>query len=618
MSIVHHTAFLSLFVVLATGTSARAALDTELKKPYQLEVALHIADNRALTPLFQEELARALGDRLRQTFGDLAQIKVVRTHSLLGEVAARGLEQALDGWEPASDVQTHFVLLDYTEGLYRLQARAHDGMTGQAAAMVRRIETGDRAVVPLLAAKLVEEGFGLVGTVTMAGKDVQLTLKGGGLGVPLDRWVKAGDVFAVSRVAPQGPKTRAVRVEWALLEVLDGPRDGVCRCRYEHRFKEDELRESPGTLGYRALKLATAQAPVRLRFLDDETLRPLDGKQVQVYRPGGKDKGELATTNRDGLAITRAAYGHLVIAHLPADGVFLPVEVIEGRTVVCRIKVKGGSESLAALDYRRDAWLRRVYDNVRLASDRAKELNKLLGKSLQDAQEAARDGLKNVEDELSRLTEEHGELKRLGKENNLAAKQFDLREGELRLAELREKHKKLKDFVERIDEVLKQGAQNVGLNRMLEQARLLEAEAEFAQAISKYEKVLEASPDQSKVRGHLDQLKRAWALQGLKHAEARTFVYETWPRLDAAALKKNLDAARQAFATLKAADDRLTPQKMLQANTVHAAHLKKELDRLRQKDTDDNRNQAKVIAQVALGMVQLTEEITAFVGTRKE
>jgi hypothetical protein len=83
-------------------------------------------------------------------------------------------------------------------------------------------------------------------------------------------------------------------------------------------------------------------------------------------------------------------------------------------------------------------------------------------------------------------------------------------------------------------------------------------------------------------------------------------------------LKKNIDSARQAFATLKAADDRLTPQKMLQANVVHASNLKKELDRLRQKDTDYNRNQAKVIAQVAQGMVQLTEEIAAFVGTRKE
>ena len=46
-------------------------------------------------------------------------------------------------------------------------------------------------------------------------------------------------------------------------------------------------------------------------------------------------------------------------------------------------------------------------------------MNKLLGQSLQAAQEAARDGVKNVDDELVNLTEEHGELKRLAQENKL-------------------------------------------------------------------------------------------------------------------------------------------------------------------------------------------------------
>src|SRR5258707_5932845 len=78
---VHISVCLSMFVLFAVGTSARAALDAESKKPYQIEVVLHIADNRALTQLFQNELARSLGDQLRQTFGALAQIKVVRTHT---------------------------------------------------------------------------------------------------------------------------------------------------------------------------------------------------------------------------------------------------------------------------------------------------------------------------------------------------------------------------------------------------------------------------------------------------------------------------------------------------------------------------------------------------------
>ncbi len=35
---------------------ARAQLDSELDKPYRLQVVLHIADNRFLTPIFQEQV----------------------------------------------------------------------------------------------------------------------------------------------------------------------------------------------------------------------------------------------------------------------------------------------------------------------------------------------------------------------------------------------------------------------------------------------------------------------------------------------------------------------------------------------------------------------------------
>jgi hypothetical protein len=610
----------AILIVLVAAAPAPAALDPELKKPYQLQVVLHVADNRALTPLFQEQFERALGDQLRQTFGALAQVEVTRKHPLLDEVVTRGLEQALDGWDETSDVQTHFVLLDYAAGQYRLQTRAHDGMTGQTAAVVRRILIGDRALVPLQAARLVEQGFAPVGTVTSAakGKDVRLAVKGGGLGVALDRWVKPGDVFSVSRVVPQSPgRMQASRVPWALLEVTGPPRDGVCRCRYFHRFREDDLRDTPGTLGFRARKLGTTTGPVRLRLVDEDTYQPIDGAQVQVFRAGTKEKVEL-TTNREGLAVTREPFAHLALIVLPREGVQLPVEVADGRTIVCRVKTKGGSESLAALEYRRDAWLRRLYDDLRLVPDRVKELNQELSKSLQAAKEMAAERLDNLKEELSHLTAEHGELKRLAQENKLPAGKFDLREGEQRLAELRGKQKNLEDFIGRLDKAIKEGEENARLSQEVEQARLLEAQADFARAIAVYEKILKESPGQTKVRERLDDLKQKWALKGPKHTAARAFAYDTWPKLDVAGLKKGLDTAKQTLATLKEVDDRLTAQKMLQSDAVHAANLKKELDRLRQKDTEDSRNQAKVISQVAAGLRQLHEELTALVGPKKE
>ncbi len=416
------SAAMALFALLAAALPARAALDAEAKTPYQLHVLLHIADNRALTPLFQQELERTLRDQLRQSFGALAEVRVERKQ--LSEIAARGLEQALDGLERTDDTQTHFVLLDFTGGQYRLQSRAYDGMTGQAAAIVRRVETGDRALVPILAARLVEQGFAPVGTVTAAtrGKnvDVRMALKGGGLGVPLSRWVKAGDVFAVSRVVRQRKDQQASRVRWALLEVREVLPGGVCRCRYWRRFVEDDLRDTPGVLGYRALKLATSEEPVRLRVLDEETQQPLDGTEVQVFRPDSKDRVKL-TTNRDGLAVTREAFAHLAIAYLPSAGASLPIALIPGRTAVCRVKLKGGSEALAALEYRRDAWLRRVYDDVALVAERTRELAKIVNQSLPAAEAAARQGLKNFDEELTHLTQEHAELKHLAREQKLPA-----------------------------------------------------------------------------------------------------------------------------------------------------------------------------------------------------
>jgi hypothetical protein len=610
-------AIVVLLGLLTYALPARAALDAEANRPYQLQVVLHVADNRALTPFFQQELERALGNHLRQTFGALAEVRVVRAHRLLPTIAARGLEQALADWDQPGEAQTHFVLLDLRGGEYRLQCSGYDGMTGQAGATVRRAATGDPALVPILAARLVEQGFAPVGTVTAATRtgteiDVQLTLKGGGLGVPMGRWVKAGEVFAVSRVVKD---QRASRVAWALLQVQEMTAGGVCRCRYWRRFVGDDLRNVPGVLGYRALKLATTREPVRLRVLDEETQQPLDGTPVHVFRPGTKEKVEV-TTNRDGLAATREPFAHLAIVYLPREGVRLPVELIAGRTAVCRVKIKGGSEALVAMEIRRDAWLRRVFDDVAVAGDRIKVLLKAVNQSLPAAEAAAREGLKDLDEELGHLTQEHAELIQLAREHKLASARFDLSEGEQRLDELRKRREKLSEFIDRVAKLAKEKEENVALNQQLVQARLLEAQADYAQAIALYEKVVAARPKEEKLREHLDELKQGWELHGEKHAAARKFIYDTWPRLDAVGLKQNLKTAREALTTLKGVGDRLTAEKMRQANAVHVATLKKELDRLKQSNNPDSPGRAKDLAKTAADLGQMHAEISAFVAAR--
>ncbi|HZZ77506.1 MAG TPA: hypothetical protein VFE62_03245 [Gemmataceae bacterium] len=614
----------ALWVLLAFAAStARADLDAQVKTPYQLKVVLRIGANRVFTPLFQDQLQRELGNQLKISFGDLARIDVTRTHPLLSDIEAKGLDAALEGWDALSERTTHFVLLDYDAGMYRIQSRGHDGMTNQPFGATLRMKTAERTALSDTIAQQIEKSFSPVGTVTAVGKggkDVTLTLKGGDLGVPMSRWVKPGRVFSVSRIVQQAGRTRAVRQEWALLEVLDPPSAGVCRCRYWHRYQEDALRQLPGTLGWRALRLATKASPVKVQLLDDTTLQPLDGKIVHISKPGSKDKAAELITNRDGIAQTRDNFPHLAIVQVLAEGVVraqFPVETIAGRTVVARVKIQVDAESLAPLQTRRDAWLRRAYDDVLLSSERSAELSGLLNQSLESALDAARKRLTPLEEEIIYLDTEQDELARLAKERKTS---FDLREGAQQIIELRSQAKTLDAFVKRLEGVLKDpdAEKSFGLTKLVERARLLESEADYAGAIRLYDQVVQASPEQTKIKAHLDSLRTAWQPKGEKHEAARAFIYKTWPALDVAGIEKEMANAKTAVAECKAVGDKLTLQKLLRVDVTHTVNLKKQLETLRRRDSEDNRNRTKALVQVSGALLSLHNDAAAFVGVRKE
>ena len=606
------------FLLLASPASA--ALDPGLKTPYQLRLVLHIADNRFLTPIFEEQMERELRDLLQLSYGALAKVEVVRSHPLLREVLAKGLQQALDGWEELSGSKTHFVLLDYVNGRYELQARQHDGKTGLNSPVVRRGFTSDRRLVAQQAARLVDRDFGLVGTVVKTGAEVHLAVQGGGLGVPLQRWIQPGEVFAIARVTHQAGKLRADRLPWALLQVIDQPRDGICRCRFYHRFQQDHLGEGGTVLGHRCLKLATITAPLRLSLIDEKTFQPLDGLQVHVSREFDSKPREL-TTDRDGLAITKEEFTHVAFVRVikGETRARFPVEIVDDdRPAVCRLRLGDNAESLEALEFRKDLWVRRIYDELRLASDRVLELHDLLGKSLESALLAAREGLEHVKDEQAALKLEHNLLQRQAAGKQLP-KGLDLREGEQRLEELSGRHKELEGFITRLEAAIKeeQSDRTRDLRKLLERARLLETEAEFAQALVLYTKFLKESPKQPKVQSRVDKLKKDWALKSPDHAQAREFVYQAWPKLDVGGLKAGLPEAKKAFELCRKSGDALTPRKLLRANVVHAANLKNRLGVLKRLDTEDNRAEAKTIGQVAEDLRRLHAEVAAFVEQMK-
>lgn len=601
------------FLLLAALLPALTAADGPPKPPYYLRVVLHITPHRTFTPLFQEQLRRDVGDQLRLDLGTLAQVEVVRHHELLRDIEAQGLQQALDGWDRLEELQVYFVLLNYSAGSYQLEARAHDGSTGRSGPLVRRASTSQRGDVGTLAAHLVREEFAPVGDVIGSGSDVQLRLKGGGQ----ERGIKAGAVFAVSRVVQEGVRQRAIPVPWALLEVAEAPRDGVCRCQYWHRFVGDKLQPAPG-VAYRAVKLPTTQGPVRLRLLEEETYRPLDGVAVQIEQPGAK-KSEALTT-RFGLASSRAEYRHLAMVQVGSAGNPLarfPVAILDERPIECRVKTRAEADEAAPLESRRDQWLRRVYDGLALAAFINQRLTERLQQSLEAALNEGQLGLKSLDGELEQLTSERQELQTQLKTLKATAK-LDLGEGEQRLAELRKAKQQVSAFVDRVRERMKEDEQAQRLAKRVEQAKLSESEADFDKAIAILREILKERPDQAKIREHLERLESGWQLRSEEHKEARKFIYQVWPTLDVAGLKENLARARESLALCAKVDDRLTPRKLQRANAVHAAQLQRQIDMLKQRQGEDARNQLPRMGELVAELSKLHAAATELLADKDE
>jgi hypothetical protein len=606
-----------LAIILAFPAPAPAALDAESKTPYQLQIVLNIGANRVFTPTFHELLERDIANRLKLAFGNLARIEVVRTHPLLADVLAKGLDATLESYDTLSERTTHFVLVDYAAGRFQIQSRFHEGLIGAAGPVSVHRVTHDRDELAATIARIVESAFSPVGTVTAVGKEVTLALKGGELGVPLDRWVKKGHVFAVSKITEQGSRKKAHRHEWALLEVLNTASGGTCRCRYWQRYQEDSLSEVPGTLGYRAMLLATATQPVRVQLFDDATLLPLDGVRVRVQQSGVGKPVELIT-NRDGLALTREDFANWALVQVLAGETVraqFPVELIPGRTAVARVKIQGDGEAMGPFVVRRDAWQRRVFENSRMSTDRARELAAQLHQSLGAALDAGKKSLPVLEAEIAYLEKERDQLDRLGKEKKW---KFDSRDGTREISELHKQAKDLSEFIARLEGVMKDPnfEKTAGLVKLTERARLLEGEAEFDLAIRLYEQIVQASPGEKAIRAHLDKLKKDWTVVNADHKSARDFLTQTWPSLDVASLGKNLEKAKESLAVCKAAQDKMTPVKFVRSNAAHTANLTAQLETLKRRDSEDNRNKAKTLAQTGEALSRLHLEAVDWIGAK--
>ncbi len=627
----NHTRFISflssLCLCVSVVQTSSASLDPEPKTPYRLQVVLHFADHLLLTDVFQDRVARELHDSLQASFGDLVRVDVTRVHPRLNEVVRDGLK-SLDGWKDRASLKTHFVFIDYSGVHYEIQARQYDGLTGQPSPVIRRGRTRDREFVAKAAALMVEQDFGLLGEFDAwpekgpdnEDKPVALELKGSALGVPLGRWIKKGDVFAVVHM-PHGDAAPGRLIPNAVLRVETPPAagDASCTCRVFRRY--DAPRDADGD-GYRCVKLGTVSAPLRLRLLQalpDGGSGPLKDTLTVQVRHHGFDKENLSkvqmeTRDTDD-SVDTSADKNGVFDNLAFVSVFsigevprarIPVPLLNDQPVTIAINVADDADSL--VQFRKADWERHVDAAWQVQNQLFKEINDLSAKLDKRAET-----MKKIEEAIQQSRDDYD---RLNKERDELAKEagpLDAQSTLDRLTKLREGGTELQGFLDKLKKIdaEENDPQRKAWRAQVEQGIRLESE-DVEKAIALYEGMLKTdAPDQAlkdQLEKRLKEL-REKEPKTPEHRNARTFIYNVWPNLDDAGLKEKLPEARGAYVACKTAGDMTSLRKLLQATVAHAVRMKQELDKLRPDVNVDDEKPAKLIKEVSGGLSKLARDV---------
>src|SRR5262249_53068491 len=112
----------SSFCSLCLCGSTFAQLDPEKNSPYELQIVVRIPDHPPFTAAFKNQVKRELRDSLQAAYADLVRVEMADAHPLFKDIDSKGLQAALESWTEVSPGKTHFVLIDFKNGEYEIQA----------------------------------------------------------------------------------------------------------------------------------------------------------------------------------------------------------------------------------------------------------------------------------------------------------------------------------------------------------------------------------------------------------------------------------------------------------------------------------------------------------------
>ena len=615
---------LLVLLVLASATQA-----DDGRTPYQLRVVLRTADHPTLTPHFRAEVRKSLAGSLESALAPAGTVEVIDLNAtpaegrdaLLKDADAKGLDAIEAG--ATGGPKTHFVFIDFVDGKYEIRTRQHDGSTGFVTPFVRRTVHPDRSFVGRLAGLAVAQDFAAIGsfeTPEVGAATVSIHLRAGEL-APMDAWVKKGEVFAVvhlrqsGRAAPRAgkgkkevtvPAVTGTELKGMLLQVVDGPRNGVCTCKLFNRYRGGLPRDA-FTVGYRAVKLGTSEAPLKLR-LTDAAGAPYRSDAVQP-RAGALDYPDTARaqeemTFADGVFTSKEPFKNLAFVTVRAGDAMIariPVAIFDGQVASQPVdprKTQVPAAQAAALDMRDRVRTARVmqarcFEEIGTLQTKDKPKALQFGES---AHESLHKETMALRAELIRLRDRH--------KGDAPAGLFEASAGEIR--ELEENTNKLVGYLGKLREAIKRDndpevrAARKQFEDLILEADLLAEKADYDAAIAKYEEALRLAATEPIVREKIEQrleaVRKLWGpAKDADHTEARRFVFEVWPKLEKPAdVKEQLPAARKALERCKAANDRGSLLKMHAAAPTVAERYEEALKAVNAEAGDDPDKKAEL------------------------
>jgi tetratricopeptide (TPR) repeat protein len=634
-------------------------LDAEVKTPYLWRVVCHVAEHPALGEGVRQQIERDILAALQPALGPLGTVEVVdlsrtpreKWEPLWQQYEDKGFA-GLEAVREVTGIKTHFLRIDYGDGVYYLRARQHDGFTGLVSPL-RQQRVPAAEWLGRAAGLMLEQDFGLCGTIERLGEGnadtVTVVVRGGQLG-SWERWVKVGDVFAVAQVfqsdrpappplrtatgkliAPSTPQSVSLTANpraYTYLRVNQISRDGRLTCTVLSAYRTPL--PTGRALGYRCLKLGTRDGPVVIRLVSNEGSGPRVGGQIAVRANESGFQAPPAPRDtflfQDGLFRSQRPYAHLacvVISMGPGTGSQFPVPILTDEVVTLPFEADPKRVEAAAVLQAVMALVNRVADARNAQTVCFQAVSDLIKREKNaEALIRAKAGHRNAQLSAQSIAEE---LERWREQLDKSAEARRLVTAiEQHLAALNKANEELGKHIKTLEAVVAQEndpkalARDVQAQALAARITILLGRGDVEEALNAYEQLLSLVPDNADVRNRRDKLRQEWQPKGPSHTKARDYLLKTWPGVATVAdFRDSLPQLGTAVEECMKHDDHYTLRKLLHHFNTAVVKLNELHDAL-DPNREQDRKEIEQIKQLGANLAALEKRVQDYLARFSE